>query len=159
MQKIYITIIAFSILALVSVCSAANWQTVTTFTGESSQTTDYFTVPTQEWRISWSYINTSQYGGAFGFYVYRKGGELCDAVSCSEASGTTYMHEKAGEYYLETGSVFTKYTLTIEYDSSAIPEYSTIAVIVAFALVSISVIAVRKKLRKRWFNTFSFLEN
>lgn len=152
MQKIHIAIFSFLILALVGACSAANWQTITTFTGESSKTTDYFTVPTQEWRISWSYINTSQYGGAFGFYVYKKGGELCDAVSCSETSGTTYMHEKVGEYYLETSSIFTKYTLTIEYDSSAIPEYSTIAVVVTVALVTVATIAFRKNTQKLFNN-------
>jgi hypothetical protein len=62
MQKIYIAIIAFSILALVSVCSAANWQTVTTITGSADQTTDYFNIPTVEWRLTWSYIPSSSGG-------------------------------------------------------------------------------------------------
>lgn len=155
MQKIHIAIIAFSILALVSVCSAANWQTVTTFTGASDTTTDYFNVPTIEWRLTWSYTPSSSGGdyAVFSFFIYQKGEtavykDYLMKTGRDETSGTIYVHEGSKEYYLTIGAAnIQNYNIKIEYDSSAIPEYSTIAVIVAFALVSISVIAVRKKLR------------
>jgi hypothetical protein len=155
MQKIYIVIIAFSVLAFVGVCSAANWQTVTTFTGGTGQTTDYFNVPTNEWRIVWTITPEDPNSGFGGFYtfVYPKGESALyvDSIDgdSSHTSGTTYIHEGSKEYYLKVGaSNLQSYTITIEYDTTAIPEYSTIAIIITLALVSMSVIAVRKKLKK-----------
>jgi hypothetical protein len=156
MQKIYIAIITFSLLALVGVCSAANWQTVTTITGSSDQTTDYFNVPKNEWRLTWSYTPDPSYPqyAVFGFYVYPKGEDAIyvDSVSAngnSQTSGTSYVHEGSKDYYIKILTANTpNYTIKIEYDTTAIPEYSTIAIIITLALVSMSVIAVRKKLKK-----------
>lgn len=153
MRKIRIAIILFSILSLVGVCYAANWQTVTTFTGESSQTTDYFTIPTSEWRIRWSYTPTSQWGGSFGLLVYEKG-EQFSVGSVASPNGTatngiTYIHEGASEYYLDIIPAFADYEIIVEYDNSApIPEYSAIAIIIALASISMSIITVRRKLKK-----------
>jgi subtilase family serine protease len=67
-----------------------------------------------------------------------------------QTNGTTYVHEGAKDYYLEIGAAnIQSYNIKIEYDSSAIPEYSTVAVVIALVLISISVIAVRKKLRTK----------
>jgi len=151
----HIAIIAFSLFALVGVCYAANWQTVTTITGSADQTTDYFNIPRNEWRLTWSYTPDPSYPqyAAFGFFVYPKGENAIyvDSVSAngnSQTSGASYVHEGSKDYYIKilAGNI-PNYTIKIEYDTTAIPEYSTIAVIIALALVSVSVIAVRKKLK------------
>lgn len=150
MRKLCIVLITLSILALVGVCSAANWQTVTTFTGSASKTTDYFTIPTNEWRINWKCTPTSpRYEGIVAITVYAKGGEYIKAFSSTntETSGITYIHEGTGQYYLDISPIVANFEITVEYDSSAIPEFSTIAVIIAIALVSISVIAIRNKVK------------
>jgi hypothetical protein len=152
-QKIHIAIFSFLILAWIGICSAANWQTVITFTGSTSQTTDYFKVPTSEWRIKWSYTPTSQWGGSFGLLVYEKGKQYSsgsvNSPNGTATNGITYMHEGASEYYLDIMPAFADYEIIVEYDTTApIPEYSTIAITIILGLVSMSVIAVRKKLKK-----------
>jgi hypothetical protein len=137
-------------LALVGVCSAANWQTVTTFTGQGQQTTDYFNIPTTEWKITWNCVPQDE-SFVFGVFVYAKGeapAYVTLVFTDNETSGVTYVHEGAKDYYLFITTANLYYNIKIEYDSSAIPEYSTIAIIITLALVSMSVIAVRKKLKK-----------
>lgn len=158
MQKTYIAIIAFLILALTGVCYAANWQTVTTITGSSTKTTDYFNVPTNEWRLTWSYTPDPQYPEYTRFYVftYPKGEDAIyvDSVSAegsSQTSGTSYIRADSKDYYLYIITANTpNYTIKIEYDSSTIPEYSTITLIVAIFLITGTLVAVKKKTAKQY---------
>jgi len=152
MQKMLLVIFSLLILTLVGVCGAANWQTVTTFTGASGQTTDYFTIPTTEWRIKWNITVDKEYSEYSALYVnvYPKGEDLLYISffdgNNKQINGTEYIHEGNREYYLDIrGASLEAYTITVEYDAEApIPEFSTIAVIIALVLASISIIAVRK---------------
>ncbi len=157
MQKAYIALMAFLILALTGVCYAANWQTVTTITGSSDQTTDYFNVPTNEWSVTWSYTPDPQYPqyAGFYFYIYPKGetAVYVDSVSATgdrQTSGTSYVHEGSKDYYLKIlDANIPNYTIQIEYDTTAIPEYSTIALIVAMVLITGTLVAVKKKMQNK----------
>jgi hypothetical protein len=157
MQKAYIAIMAFSIFALIGVCYAANWQTVTTITGSSYQTTDYFNVPTNEWRVTWSYTPDPQYPRDAGFYffIYPKGEtavyvDSVSAIGNSQTSGTSYVHEGSNNYYLKIlAANIPNYTITIEYDTTAIPEYSAITLIIAIVLITGTLVVVTKKM-KNW---------
>lgn len=151
MRKLCIVLITLSILALVGVCSAANWQTITTFTGASGTTTDYFNVPTDEWKLTWSFTPDPKYPeySSLGAFIYPRDGDIyVDYFDADEkqTSGTIYIHEGSKDYYLKImGANLQSYRITIEYDTTAIPEYSTIAIVIALALVSISVISIRNK--------------
>jgi hypothetical protein len=154
MRKLCIVLITLSILTLVGVCSAANWQPITIITDNTDQNTDYFNVPTNEWRIIWTITpdDPNSGFGAFYAFVYPKGENVLYVASfdgdSSHTSGMTYIHEGSQEYYLKVGaSNLQSYTITIEYDTTAIPEYSTITVVIALALASISVIAIRNKVK------------
>lgn len=152
MRKPCIALITVSILALVGICYGANWETITTFTGASGTTTDYFNVPTDEWKLTWTFTPDPKYPeySSLGGFVYPRDGEMyADYFDADDkqTSGTIYIHEGSREYYLKIMCAnLQSYTITIEYDTTAIPEYSSIAVVIALALVSISVIAMRKKI-------------
>jgi hypothetical protein len=117
-----------------------------------------FYVPTIEWRLTWSYTPTSTDGNycSFVVFIYQYGAPavmLEDHVyqtGSSVTSGTTYIHEGSQGYCLKIISTdIENYNIRIEYDSSAIPEYSTIALVVVFAFSTLTVIAFRRKLRAK----------
>jgi len=68
-----------------------------------------------------------------------------------QTNGTTYVHEGAKDYYLKIGAAnIQNYNIKIEYDSSApIPEFSTIAVIIAIALASTTILALKKRMQNQ----------
>lgn len=126
MKRMYVVIAAISVLALTSVCYAANWQYLKTITGAADQTTNYFTIPTGEWRITWSI--TPKQGASdfaiFGAFIYPKGENVIYVNSIngdkSQTSGITYIHEGNKEYYLKIlAANLESYSLKIEYDTEA----------------------------------------
>ena len=153
MKKTYIALIAFLFLASVGVCYAASWQSVTTITGASSTTTDYFHVPTNEWRLIWSYSPHSSTVGdseVFWIAIYPKGEtaaatDFLMKVGRNETSGTIYVHEGIKDHYLKIGTT-TNYEIKIEYDSSAIPEFSPIFILPLFAVVTILAVGIYRKI-------------
>lgn len=157
MQKIYIGLIAFCLLALTGVCYAASWQSVTTFTGAADTKTDYFKVPTNEWRLTWSIEPSfSAELAVFGVFIYPKGEDMQYAgyaakyTGSNQTSGTLYVHEGIKDYYLEISSANVQnYDVRIEYDSSAVPEFSSIALVVAIVLMTGIVLIVRKKMQNK----------
>ncbi len=149
MKKLCLLIAMIMLLAFTSVCYAANWQQVTTFTGSAGQTTDYFNIPTTEWRIVWTITPENEYGSFYTF-IYSKGNALyVDSFDADteQTTGTIYIHEGNKDYYLKMGAAnLESYTLKIEYDTAApIPEYSTIAIITALIAISGMVILVKQK--------------
>ena len=156
MKKTYIALMAFSVLALTAVCSAANWQTVTTITGAEGQTTNYFNVPTTEWRIIWSITPTdpnSQHS-SFSAFIYAKGeSAYVDSINGdpTQLSGTMYIHEGAKDYYTEIFAAnLQSYNLKIEYDSSApIPEFPSVALLAIVMLASVAIIGALKLKKHR----------
>ncbi len=113
------------IIALVaSACfvDAQPYQTVTTITGTGDLTTDYFNIPTDEWRITWSYTPNPTYPEYAGFLatIYPKGEsamytEMITQYGDNQTSGVTYIHEGQKDYYIVIGAANVEsYTLKIE---------------------------------------------
>lgn len=168
MQKIYIALIAFLVLASVGVCYAANWQTVTTITGASDQTTDYISIPTNEWRLTWSYTPSSTGGdyAAFSAFIYPKGEtafytDFVVKTGRDQTSGTIYVHEGIKDYYLEIGAANIQYSIKIEYDKEATASTGSAGsttdtvIIILVTLVAVAVAAYVIK-RKRRLTPYSF---
>ena len=155
MRKTILALTVLIVLSLIGVCYAANWTTATTITGASTQTTDYFNVPTNEWRIVWSYTPSSSGGDYAGFYIatYPKGEtaiytDFLMKNGRTETNGTTYIHQGINDYYMKINSAnIDSYSIRIEYDSQAIPELSSIAIIFAVVLITGTVLALRKRIR------------
>jgi hypothetical protein len=81
------------------------WKTVKKFKGDSSTTTDYFKIDSEEWRYRWSC--TADSIDMWSIFPYEKGAEEYDyfddafQINC-KSPGVKHIHNKgAGEYYLE----------------------------------------------------------
>jgi hypothetical protein len=144
-----LTLLSLTLLAC-STCQASDWQEVTTFTGASDQTTDYFNITASEWRITWNYTPSSDYPdmAGFGFFAYPKGEDAMysaygSMMGANETSGVTYVHEGNQQYYLKINVANLQgYNIKIEQDLSTIPEFSTFAVLTLLALGTVSVASV-----------------
>jgi hypothetical protein len=128
LKKALSILIILQISLLIGVCSAANWQQVTTITGATSQTTDYFHIPTKEWRITWQITPTpgAEDLAVLGVFIYPKGesNHYVDSITKfagnTQNSGTNYIHEGAKDYYLTIESAnIQSYTFTIENDAQS----------------------------------------
>ncbi len=104
-----------------SLCQAATWQQVTAFAGREQYTTDYFYIPTTEWKITWDYTPTSEYP-VFNFFAYEKGkGALYTTMvyaTKDQTQGTTYVHEGTAHYYLTINAANCNYNIKIEYETT-----------------------------------------
>ena len=61
-----------------------------------------------------------------------------------------YIHEGSKDYYIKTITAnLPNYTIQVQYDTTAIPEYSTIALIVAMVLITGTLVAVKKKMQNK----------
>jgi len=125
-----LTIIIFTTTAVVistlPPTHAANWQTVTTITGSSDQTTSTFAITANEWRIQWSYTPDPQYPqySFFSFEAYPQYDNVnsfsfLSALGNNQTSNTEYItdaHFKgAGNYYLRIWAAnIPNYTITIQ---------------------------------------------
>lgn len=158
-QKI-VTLIALAIMVLATaglVC-AQTYQQVTTITGASDQTTNYFNVPSSEWLLNWTYSSSDPTYAAFYIDVYQQGNSLpVDSIIASSNSGVTYEHNmQLGNYYLTINAAnLDSYTIIVEAQQAAssptpsIPEFSAGLVVVALiAIVSASVVAIKIKTQK-----------
>lgn len=167
-QKTIITIstlaLILAVLAISGFAHAQTYQTVTNFTGSADQTTDYFTIPSSEWRITWSYTPSSVGGDYAGFsvFAYPKGETALYTTSiyqtgANQTSGVTYVHEGPNDYYLKIASAnIDSYTITIEAQPAAtatdtptptptIPEYSVTATFFVLVAIGLSSIVLMKK--------------
>lgn len=172
MKKFTITLIAtLALLTTMNLTYAVNWQQITTITGSTDQTTNYFAIPTKEWRIEWIITPASDAAeyAVFGAFIYPKGetNQYVDHITkfagSSQNSGITYIHEGAKDYYLTiTVANVQAYTLRIEYDAgtsegttAASSDNSTgtllsIAIGLAFTLAATSaIIYIAKRQRKK----------
>jgi hypothetical protein len=157
-KRIALPLIVFLLLA--STAFATNWQQIKTFTGTNETegyATDPFNVPGSEWRIDWSYVPLAQTQGsttaAFSVSAYPKGetgnpiAEIIKTGS-NETSGTTYIHQGRGDYYLQINVANTQnYTVTVQYDAdstaaqgidlglAAAIVLTTVAIIVAIVVI------------------------
>ena len=156
------------IAALIFIASthvhAQTYQQITTITGSSDQTTNYFTIPSSEWRIVWSFTPDPHYPEYSSLYVFvYPQGETSlyvDSFSANnnKTSGTEYIHQGDGSFYLKIIAANTPgYTMTIEAQPSTatptpkIPEYPVTAVLlVTFLTASIALIFTKKNSVKPW---------
>jgi len=93
------------------------WNTIVTFTGSTEKTTELFHIPSDTWRINWTY--TGWGSTLFGFTVYPE----AKTIMCIETlmtmgpsqSDTTYIYEGPGNYYIKLTEVNAEeWELTIE---------------------------------------------
>jgi hypothetical protein len=135
---------------------AQSYQTIKTITGSSDQTTDYFNVPTGEWRISWSYTPDPSYPSlaVFSIFAYPQGESNIYSASVMEigdknTTGLTYVHEQqGGDYYLKiVAANVATYTIIIEAlsTSPSVPEYPSLIVMVSLLTVGAASIVLSKK--------------
>lgn len=165
MRKLIVLFLLALLGATISTSNATTWYTATTFTGASDVTTDYFFVPSAEWRISWECTSVEE-PMFFGVTVYEKGEtpRYITTISADESqtNGETYVHEgQPTNYYLEILVVNCDYEIQIEYKiTTSTPttkpttnsnnglDYNMILVLGVIGFLIIFVIAVRMNLRK-----------
>ncbi len=81
------------------------WNTIAVFKGSTDKTTELFYIPSDVWRINWSYTGEEYH--SFGFYVYPKGEEfyieslILFEDEAGSKSDTTYIYEGPGYYYIK----------------------------------------------------------
>ncbi|MFH7835686.1 MAG: hypothetical protein QXL51_03735 [Candidatus Aenigmatarchaeota archaeon] len=85
---------------------------ITEFEGGGSLTTDYFYVPSDEWRIKWEFESPSEYGYLCAS-INMRGGLLVDTFASpngTKANGIHYVHHIGrGEFYLNVIVTFVKH--------------------------------------------------
>jgi hypothetical protein len=129
-KKTVLVIVIFTAITAMNILPyayAANWQTVTTITGSTDQTTATFNIPAQEWRLQWSYTPDPQYPqySALYIYVYPQGetAAYIDEVHASgnaQTSSTEYIYQGSGSFYLKIlDANIPSYTITIQQDTSS----------------------------------------
>jgi len=96
----------------------ASWQTVKQWSGSGIMTTETFSVASSEWRISWKVEATnpiSASGMLVTVYTPGKRRTVATAMQQGIGSGTSYVHEGPGRYYLEiTAFYVSSWTVKIE---------------------------------------------
>ena len=116
------------LLMFFPIVSAVDWQTEISFTGPSSQSTNYFYIPTNEWRINWNYTLDEAFpdGTSFSLFVYAKGNETAvtsvksTPFSGGARSGVLSIHEGLKEYFLKiTAANAPTYDVLVQYTSSS----------------------------------------
>jgi hypothetical protein len=149
-----------TLAALTLPARAQTYQEIKTITGSSDQTTDYFTVSSNEWRISWSCTPSASYpeSAVFSLFIYPKGESTfyTDSIlkmGAQETSGTTYIHEGQKDYYLKLGAANIEgYTIKIEQETPVptptIPEFPASAAIAAALILAAAGLIVLKQNKK-----------
>ena len=95
--------------------TSGNWSQVATFTGENSVNTDSFTCNHSEWRIRWEadiqhllfyftdyFLQITTFPeGSINYYIdFINGSFSSISDSGDRVSGTSYIHEQVGSFYL-----------------------------------------------------------
>ena len=136
------------------------WQQIKQIIGSSDQTSDYFAIPNNEWRIDWSFTPDAQYPQYSSLYatIYAKDGTYIDQISStsSQTSGTFYVHNTVpGEYYLKIGAAnIPSYSFDISAEPASstntlapsTPEYPIIGLIAGtLVIATLALVIVKKK--------------
>jgi uncharacterized protein YxeA len=163
MKKINIIFISTIILAVaIGLVHAQTYNNITTITGSSDQTSNYFNIPSSEMRYEWSYTSSAPTYAGLYIDVYQQGNDLpvdIMAASTNQTSGTQYIHNlQPGSYYIKVSAAnIDSYTITIEAQASATtaptptaPEYPAIIIVIALiCIATLSVLAVKKAQTKQ----------
>jgi hypothetical protein len=142
------------------------YEPVTTITGSSDQTTNYFNIATNEWKLTWSYTpkTTGAEFALFSVFIYPKGENTfyVDAVTKmggTDTNGMTYVHEGSKNYYFKIiASNLQDYTITVEAQSRpsptptqaplptpSVPEFPIVVIILFLSIATISIVTLSKK--------------
>lgn len=102
---------------LVPPLTKGEWNTIITFTGSASRTTELFVIPSENWRINWTYTGGSL--AVFGFFVYPEGETTLYVESLStmgsSQSDVTYIYEGTDSFYVKLiVANIDEWTLTVE---------------------------------------------
>jgi hypothetical protein len=96
------------------VITPASWHEIKRFSGKSIKQTETFTVPGNDWRISWD-TKPGAYGAMnFQIYIYKPDGSLVTVAAnvIGADKDSTIMHG-SGAYYLMINTA-QPYTITVE---------------------------------------------
>jgi len=122
MKKIITLLVILSFFATINISYAQEyWHTLQTITSSGNQTTDYFEIPTDEWRIVWSHSEwPPYYWGRFSVYVYSENEFYSQAgiifSEGKELNGTLNIHEGKKKFYMVIETLRVEsYTLKVEY--------------------------------------------
>lgn len=102
---------------LVPPLTKGEWNTIITFTGSTDKTTELFHIPSETWRINWTYTGGSY--AVFSFFVYPEGEttsyvEFLSAMGSSK-SDVTYIYEGQDNFYVKLiAANIDPWTLTIQ---------------------------------------------
>ena len=91
------------------------WRTVASWGGSGTKTTESFQITGSEWRINWKTSKGGLGVDLIQIYVYDASGSLVSlaANAMDAGSDTSYMHSRAGRYYL-TVNTATNWAIVIE---------------------------------------------
>jgi hypothetical protein len=88
---------------LIPPLTKGEWNTIKTFIGSASKTTELFYIPSETWRINWTYTGGSL--AIFGFFVYPEGETILYVESLStmgaSQSDVTYIYEGPESFYVK----------------------------------------------------------
>jgi hypothetical protein len=146
-----LALLTLLLMLSISLAYAANWQTVTVYSGASDKTTDYFKIDASEWRLTWTYTPKTGIAGdlaVFSIFIYPKGEtkNYVDFILKSgrnETSNSLYVHQGGGEFYLKIGAAnIDGYSVTVEQDADSIPKLGDGNNFLSGAIVAVVIIAV-----------------
>ncbi|TET20934.1 hypothetical protein E3J74_01335 [Candidatus Bathyarchaeota archaeon] len=102
---------------LVPPLTKGEWNTIITFTGSAYKTTELFHIPSETWRINWTYTGGSL--AIFGFFVYPEGETVLPvetlSATGSSKSDATYIYEGQDNFYVKLlAANIDPWTLTVQ---------------------------------------------
>ena len=158
-KRVAFIVLPFFLCLLVSTsgiifASSEHWVEVTRFTEDSTFLQTAFTIEHVEWRIRWEYEPDPKVSEeAPALYVYVWDQEFPDTYfetilkkGTNEKSGTLYIHNRNGTFFLGVIRTVTSFTLVIEQDLTSIPEFPSWIVLPILLASTLAVILYRKKL-------------
>ena len=154
------------LLRLSSSESSANWAEVISFSGdayEQPHELETFTCDYVEWRIRWEYEPNTEPGYS-GVPQYKNGMPLSisnentnltpywyffyDTGVEPQKNGTTYFHDRAGNFQMKIDDDVQDFTIIVEQDLNSIPEFPSWLIVPLFLIVTLSGVILRKKIKK-----------
>lgn len=168
-KKKALEIIIFTVVICMNIlpfACAASWETVTTITGSTDQTSNSFSISAQEWRLQWSYTPDPRFPSLsfFGVLVYPQGESSTYIDSfyvngSAQTSGTEFIHEGLNNYHLEIlDANIPSYTIAVQEYAETSSSTSngnsgtgnaTYATLVAIVIVILAVVVVALLLKRR----------
>jgi hypothetical protein len=97
--------------------SAAAWNVIKSWSGSGIKETEFFSVGSTEWRISWSSRNEARPGtGLLQVYVKDANGKVVSIAANKQGPGqdVSYIHSPSGRYYVMINSANIDWAVRVE---------------------------------------------